>query len=280
MRLVRYVSADGTGIGAVLGAGRTVATPWRRFEDLITDRDPLQRLASLDLASCDPVVVDRFLPPTVDRATVIGTGGNYADHAAEARTGGVDVAEPVFVPFLWGAVIGPDDDIVIPAEDTLTDYEVELAVVLGRTAKGLTEEGAMDAVFGYTLVNDVSAREAMARERMQVMLSKSPDTFLPVGPAIVTKDEIIDPHNLQIASYLNGEIRQNANTKSMTWRIPRLLSAITKTVTLHAGDIVTTGTPGGVGYFRDPQEFMHPGDTVAVEVERIGRLTNKVVRGW
>ena len=280
MRLVRYVSADGTGIGAVLGDGRTVATPWRRFEDLFTDQDPLQRVASLDVESCDPVAADRFLPPTVDRATVIGTGGNYADHAAEARAGGVDVAEPVFVPFLWGAVIGPDDDIVIPAEDTLTDYEAELAVVLWRTAKGLTEEDAMDAVFGYTLVNDVSAREVMVRERMQVMLSKSPDTFLPVGPAIVTKDEIADPYNLQIASYLNGEIRQNANTKSMTWRIPQLLSAITRTVTLHAGDIVTTGTPGGVGYFRDPQEFMHPGDTVAVEVERIGRLTNKVVRGW
>lgn len=281
MRLVRYLSARRSRLGAVVDdRGTVVATPWGSFEELFAHPDPWEAVAGFDVASAEPVAAERLLAPTVDRATVIGTGGNYADHAAEARTGGVDVREPVFVPFLWGAIIGPHDEIVIPSQDTLTDYEVELAVVLGRPARGLTEDDGMDAVFGYTVVNDVSAREVMVREHMQVMLSKSPDTFVPIGPAVVTKDEVADLYDLRIASYLNGEVRQDSNTGSMTWTVPRLLSAITRTVTLRPGDIVTTGTPGGVGFFRDPQEFLHPGDTVAVEVEGIGRLTNHVIQGW
>jgi 2-keto-4-pentenoate hydratase/2-oxohepta-3-ene-1,7-dioic acid hydratase in catechol pathway len=280
MRLVRYQAAGGTGIGAVRPDGSVVTTPWPDFGALFAEPDPLRAAQALDLSRQEPVAVQRLLAPAVDRAQVIGTGGNYADHAAEARTGGLVVAEPVFMPYLWGAVIGPEDDIVIPTEDTQTDYEVELSVVIGQTARGLTEETAMDAVFGFTIVNDVSAREVMVREKMQVMLSKSVDTFLPVGPHVVTKDEIPDLYDLQIATYLNGQRRQHSSTGLMTVRVPALLAAITRTVTLHPGDIVTTGTPGGVGFFRDPPEFMQPGDTIVAEVEHVGRLTNRVVRGW
>jgi 2,4-didehydro-3-deoxy-L-rhamnonate hydrolase len=280
MRLVRYQAAGGSGVGAVRPDGSVVTTPWPDFGALFAEPDPLRAAQALDLSRREPVAVQRLLAPAVDRAQVIGTGGNYADHAAEARTGGLVVAEPVFMPYLWGAVIGPDDDIVIPTEDTQTDYEVELSVVIGQTARRLTEETAMDAVFGFTVVNDVSAREVMAREKMQVMLSKSVDTFLPVGPHVVTKDEIPDLYDLEIATYLNGQLRQHANTGRMTVRVPALLSAITRTVTLHPGDIFTTGTPGGVGFFRDPPEFMQPGDTIVAEVEHVGRLTNRVVRGW
>ena len=280
MRVVRYQAAGGTGIGAVRPDGSVVTMPWPDFGALFAEPDPLRAAQALDLSRQEPVAVQRLLAPAVDRAQVIGTGGNYADHAAEARTGGLVVAEPVFMPYLWGAVIGPDDDIVIPTADTQTDYEVELSVVIGRTARGLTEETAMDAVFGFTVVNDVSAREVMVREKMQVMLSKSVDTFLPVGPHVVTKDEIPDLYDLEIATYLNGQLRQHSNTGLMTVRVPALLAAITRTVTLHPGDIVTTGTPGGVGFFRDPPEFMQPGDTIVAEVERVGRLTNRVVRGW
>jgi 2,4-diketo-3-deoxy-L-fuconate hydrolase len=280
MRLVRYQAAGGTGIGAVRPDGSVVTTPWPDFGALFAEPDPLRAAQVLDLSRQELVVVQRLLAPAVDRAQVIGTGGNYADHAAEARTGGLVVAEPVFMPYLWGAVIGPEDDIVIPTEDTQTDYEVELSVVIGKTARGLTEQTAMDAVFGFTVVNDVSAREVMVREKMQVMLSKSVDTFLPVGPHVVTKDEIPDLYDLQIATYLNGQLRQHSNTGLMTVRVPALLAAITRTVTLHPGDIVTTGTPGGVGFFRDPPEFMQPGDTIVAEVEHVGRLTNRVVRGW
>jgi len=280
MRLVRYQAAGGTGIGAVRPDGSVVTTPWPDFGALFAEPDPLRAAQVLELSRQEPVAVQRLLAPAVDRAQVIGTGGNYADHAAEARTGGLVVAEPVFMPYLWGAVIGPEDNIVIPAEDTLTDYEVELSVVIGQTARGLTEETAMEAVFGFTVVNDVSAREVMVREKMQVMLSKSVDTFLPVGPHVVTKDEIPDLYDLQIATYLNGQLRQHSNTGLMTVRIPALLAAITRTITLHPGDIVTTGTPGGVGFFRDPPEFMQPGDTIVAEVEHVGRLVNRVVRGW
>jgi 2-keto-4-pentenoate hydratase/2-oxohepta-3-ene-1,7-dioic acid hydratase in catechol pathway len=280
MRLVRYQAAGGTGIGAVRPDGSVVTTPWPDFGALFAEPDPLRAAQALDLSRQEPVAVQRLLAPAVDRAQVIGTGGNYADHAAEARTGGLVVAEPVFMPYLWGAVIGPEDDIVIPTEDTQTDYEVELSVVIGQTARGLTEETAMDAVFGFTIVNDVSAREVMVREKMQVMLSKSVDTFLPVGPQVVTRDEIPDPYDLEIATYLNGQRRQHSSTGLMTVRVPALLAAITRTVTLHPGDIVTTGTPGGVGFFRDPPEFMQPGDTIVAEVEHVGRLTNRVVRGW
>jgi 2,4-diketo-3-deoxy-L-fuconate hydrolase len=280
MRLVRYQAAGRTGVGAVRPDGAVVTTPWPDFGALFAGPDPLRAAQALDLSGQEPVAVQRLLAPVVDRAQVIGTGGNYADHAAEARTGGLVVAEPVFMPYLWGAVIGPDDDIVIPTEDTQTDYEVELSVVIGQTARGLTEQTAMDAVFGFTVVNDVSAREVMVREKMQVMLSKSVDTFLPVGPHVVTKDEIPDLYDLEIATYLNGQLRQHSSTGLMTVRVPALLAAITRTVTLHPGDIVTTGTPGGVGFFRDPPEFMQPGDTIVAEVEQVGRLTNRVVRGW
>jgi 2-keto-4-pentenoate hydratase/2-oxohepta-3-ene-1,7-dioic acid hydratase in catechol pathway len=138
----------------------------------------------------------------------------------------------------------------------------------------------LDAVFGYTIVNDVSAREVMVRERMQAMMSKSVDTFLPVGPHVVTKDEIPDPYSLEISTYLNGEVRQKSSTGSMMHRIPQLLAAITASITLHPGDVVTTGTPGGVGYFRSPQEFMQPGDVITAEVSSVGRLTNRVVAGY
>lgn len=279
MRLVTYRDGGRTAVGALRGDGAVVATPWSRWEDLFAEPDPRRAAADLDLTAA-AVRVERFLAPVVDRATVIGTGGNYADHAAEARRGGLVVTEPVFLPYLWSAIIGPGQDIVVPTADTLTDYEVELAVVIGRTARRLTEADAMDAVFGWTIVNDISAREIMVREKMQVMLSKCPDTFLPIGPHVVTVDEIPDPYRLRIATYLNGGIRQDDTTANMTWRVPQLLAAITRTITLHAGDIVTTGTPGGVGYFRDPPEFLRPGDTITAEIDRIGTLTNPVVRGW
>jgi 2-keto-4-pentenoate hydratase/2-oxohepta-3-ene-1,7-dioic acid hydratase in catechol pathway len=120
----------------------------------------------------------------------------------------------------------------------------------------------------------------MAREIFQVMLCKSVDTFVPIGPYLVTKDEIADPYALRIATYLNGEIRQDAVTGTMVARIPQLLAALTRDITLHPGDVVSTGTPAGIGFFRTPQEFMAPGDVITAEVEHVGRLTNRVVAGW
>jgi 2-keto-4-pentenoate hydratase/2-oxohepta-3-ene-1,7-dioic acid hydratase in catechol pathway len=278
MRLLRYERNGELGVGAAVDGG-VVATRWSSFDELFAESDPLAAAQALSLDESAAFEPDRLLPPLVDRAQIVGTGGNYADHAAEAKET-IQVSEPVFMAVLWSSIIGPDDAIVIPSEDTQTDYEVELSVVIGKTARGLTRENAMDYVFGYTVMNDVSAREVMVRERFQIMLSKSPDTFTPVGPYVVTKDEIPDPHALDIASYLNGEIRQHSNTRNLTAQIPQLLEALTRTVTLQPGAIVSTGTPGGVGFFRQPQEFMKDGDTITAAVEGVGELSNRVVAGW
>jgi 2-keto-4-pentenoate hydratase/2-oxohepta-3-ene-1,7-dioic acid hydratase in catechol pathway len=279
MRLARYEDQDGRHVGIVVESGKIVPTPWTGFEGLFAEEDPIAALQSIDLSGPGVVSPDRLLAPIVDRAQIVATGGNYGDHTEEVKDE-LQVREPVFFPFLWGAVIGPDDAIVIPREDALTDYEVELCVVIGRTARHLTEENAMDHVFGYTVLNDVSARDVMAREIFQVMLCKSVDTFVPVGPHLVTKDEVADPYALRIATYLNGEVRQDSITGNMTVRIPQLLATLTRDITLHPGDMVSTGTPGGVGFFRTPQEFMAPGDVITAEIEHVGRLTNRVVAGW
>jgi len=279
MRLARYEDKQGRHVGVVLESGKIVATPWSGFDGLFAEADPYAALLGIDLSSAEVASPDRLLAPVVDRAQVISTGGNYGDHLEEAKNE-IQATEPVFFPFLWGAIIGPDDPIVIPRQDALTDYEVELCVVIGKKARHLTAENAMDHVFGYTILNDVSARDVMARDIKQVMLCKSVDTFVPVGPHVVTKDEIADPHALRIATYLNGEIRQDSLTGKMLNRIPELLTALTRDITLYPGDVVSTGTPGGIGYFRDPQEFMAPGDVITAEVEHVGRLTNRVVAGW
>jgi len=279
MRLARYEDQQGRHVGVVLESGKIVSTPWSGFEGLFAEADPYAALLDIDMTAAEVASPDRMLAPVVDRAQIISTGGNYGDHLDEAKDE-IQAREPVFFPFLWGAIIGPDDAIVIPRPDALTDYEVELCVVIGRKARRLTEENAMDYVFGYTILNDVSAREVMAREIKQVMLCKSVDTFVPVGPHVVTKDEIADPHALRIATYLNGEIRQNSMTGKMLHRIPKLLASLTTDITLYPGDVVSTGTPGGIGYFRDPPEFMAPGDVITAEVEHVGSLTNHVVAGW
>jgi 2,4-diketo-3-deoxy-L-fuconate hydrolase len=279
MRLARYLDDEGPRLGIVLDHDSVTPTRWSGFDELFATDDPIEALHLESALERTPLKPRRLLPPVVRRPQMIGTGGNYPDHVAEAKAV-IDAAEPVFIPFLWGAIVGPDDEIIIPTPDTLTDYEVEFSVVIGRTARHLTEKDALDAVFGYTIVNDVSAREVMVRERMQAMLSKSVDTFLPVGPHVVTKDELDDPYSLEIATYLNGAVRQKASTGSMIARIPQLLVAITASITLHPGDVVTTGTPGGVGYFRSPQEFMQPGDVITAEVSNVGRLTNRVVAGY
>lgn len=278
MKLVRYELGGESRVGALVDGG-VAPTPWSDFDALFAEPDPLLAVQRLRLDGLSAVHPQRLLPPTVRRCSVILTGGNYPAHLDEAKPV-MTLTEPIFLSCLPSAVIGPDDDIVIPAVETKTDYEVELAVVVGRRARRLTQDNALDHVFGYTIVNDVSARDVMIKEPFQLMLSKSPDTFCPVGPHVVTRDAIPDPHRLQIATYLNGEVRQLSNTGSMVMRIPQLLEILTHAITLYPGDIVTTGTPGGVGLFRDPPEFMEPGDVITAAVEGIGELTNRVVAGW
>jgi len=204
---------------------------------------------------------------------ILAVARNYAAHVAEA--GGTAPPEPVLFLKASSSVIGPEDEIVLPKHSQAVDYEGELAVVIGRLARHLTEESALEFVAGYTVANDVSARDYQ-NVRGQHFIGKSCDTFAPLGPALVTQDEIPDPHDLSIRTFLSGELVQSARTKEMIFPIARILAFASKLMTLEPGDILLTGTPAGVGMARKPPRYLREGDVVDVEIERIGRLRSFV----
>ncbi len=211
---------------------------------------------------------------------MIAVGRNYADHLAEVK-----IKLPLAVPSAWikasSTIVGPTRDIVRPACVKELDYETELAIVIGSKAKNVPEEKAYDVIAGYTVANDISARDIVRIERKEgnQLLGKMFDTFAPIGPWLVTKDEIPDPMNLRIMTRVNGEMRQNGNTRDMIWSIPKLVAYLSQ-MTLEPGDVILTGTPDGVAMGRKPGEsswFLQPGDILESEVENIGIMRNKVV---
>lgn len=214
------------------------------------------------------------------RKNIFGIGLNYTEHVAEsART--LDTSkelpqEPVVFSKPTSAVIGPEENIIHNQKITKQlDYEVELAVIIGKRGKNVPKEEAMDYVYGYTIINDISARDC--RRAGQWIVSKGQDTFAPMGPVLVTKADIEDPHNLNLSLKLNGEQRQSSNTKYMLFNINDLIHDLSMVFTLEPGDIIATGTPAGVGAGMTPQSFMWPGDVVEATVEGIGTLRNYVV---
>ena len=172
-------------------------------------------------------------------------------------------------------LIGPGEPIVVPAISQKVDYEAELGVVMGARAKGISVENALDAVAGYVCVNDVSARDLQFADGQWVR-GKSPDTFCPVGPQVVPASEVPDPQALRIRAILNGETMQDSTTANMVFGVAEIVSFISQAITLEPGDLIATGTPAGVGAFRDPPVFMQPGDEITIEIEGIGALTNPV----
>ena len=244
---------------------------------LIRDGDEGLDRARAAASGGTPATPERLLAP-LRPGKMLFCGVNYPDHAEE-NPNAVMPAEPFFFSKLPSAIVGPEEPIVIPGPETQTDYEVELAVLVGRTARRVTRDRALDYVFGYTVVNDVSARNVQFTDN-QITLGKNPDTFCPLGPVVVTRDEIPDPSALHVATYVNGERRQHGATADWLFDVPTLLEFVTRTITLEPGDLVTTGTPSGVAAFRKPPIWLRPGDTVAVEAERIGRLVNPVIAGW
>jgi 2-keto-4-pentenoate hydratase/2-oxohepta-3-ene-1,7-dioic acid hydratase in catechol pathway len=178
---------------------------------------------------------------------------------------------------LPSAITGPDSDIVLPSNSTQPDYEAELAVVIGRNARNITRDNWRECVFGYTILNDVSARDVQLATS-QWTLGKSFPTFCPIGPCVVTADELTDPHRLDLRLTIDGEVMQQANTRDLIFDIPAVLGYISAIVPLQPGDIVSTGTPHGVGLGRTPPRWMRPGEEVVIEIGGIGRLVNKTVR--
>ncbi|HVF29223.1 MAG TPA: fumarylacetoacetate hydrolase family protein [Pyrinomonadaceae bacterium] len=216
----------------------------------------------------------RLLAPVPRPGKLICIGLNYRDHAAESNMA-IPESPVVFSKFTT-AVTGPNEPVMLPAASAKVDYEAELAFVIGRRAKNVTRERAMDHVLGYTMVNDVSARDLQFADG-QWQRGKSCDTFAPMGECIVTTDEIPDPHRLRIKLRLNGHTMQDSSTDQLIFGIPELVAFLSETITLEPGDVIATGTPPGVGFARKPPVFLKDGDVMEVEVEGLGVLTNPVV---
>jgi 2-keto-4-pentenoate hydratase/2-oxohepta-3-ene-1,7-dioic acid hydratase in catechol pathway len=206
---------------------------------------------------------------------IVCVGLNYRDHAAE---GGQDLPKAPLLFAKWpNTLIGDGDPVVLPPESTQVDYEAELGVVIGAKAKRVSERDALDHVAGYICVNDVSARDLQFADG-QWTRGKSPDTFCPVGPRLVPREEIADPQALAIRCLVNGEALQDSSTAQMIFSVAEIIAYTSQIITLEPGDLIATGTPAGVGVFRDPKVLLQDGDEVAVEIEGLGTLTNPITK--
>ncbi len=216
----------------------------------------------------------RLHAPLTNPPRIFCIGLNYRDHAIES---GMEIPKfPVVFFKMVPSMIGPGESILLPSITQEPDYEAELAVVLGQGGYRIPATRAMDHVYGFTILNDVSARDIQFATS-QWSLSKSLPTFCPMGPAIITRDEIADPHSLSISLSINGEMLQNSNTRELIFRIPELIEYISSITPLLPGDIISTGTPSGVGLGRTPKRWLRSGDTVTVSIEGLGSLTNPVI---
>ena len=240
--------------------------------------DSLKKLAALNPAELPLASGDLRIGPCVGKiGKFVCIGLNYADHAAE--TGAPIPKEPIIFMKATSAVVGPHDEVEIPKGSQKTDWEVELGVVIGKNAKYVPENHAMDYVAGYCVINDVSEREFQIERKGQWVKGKSLDTFGPVGPWLVTRDEVPDPQALSLWLELNGKRVQDGTTAKMIFPVRFLVSYVSQFMTLMAGDLIITGTPAGVGMGMKPQRFLTEGDRIRLSVEGLGEQNQRVVRG-
>jgi len=249
------------------------------IESFLSGGDAAQALAEKVIsnapASAAILISDvRLRPPVRRPGKIIAVGLNYRDHSAEAGAKNLPKTPILFAKFTT-SISGPADPIIIPAGDPQIDYEAELAVVIGKKGKSIAAANAFEYVAGYMPLNDVTARAWQFADKQWVR-GKSPDTFCPIGPWLTTRDEIPDPHALSISARVNGVTVQNSHTSKMMFRIPELVEFISASITLEPGDIIATGTPEGVGVFRNPPVFLKVGDVVEIEIEKLGILRNPV----
>jgi 2-keto-4-pentenoate hydratase/2-oxohepta-3-ene-1,7-dioic acid hydratase in catechol pathway len=244
----------------------------RTYDTLVNDPGAIAEAAKKGWLT--PRADAYWLAPVPRPGKLICIGLNYRDHAAESN---MAIPErPVVFSKFSTAVIAPGEPVVVPATSEQVDYEAELAVVIGRRAKNVSANDAFDYVLGYTAFNDVSARDFQFADG-QWQRGKSCDTFAPMGPSIVTADEIPDPHKLSIKLRLNGQTMQDSSTEQLIFGVPELIAFLSETITLEPGDVIATGTPPGVGFARKPPVFLKAGDEMEVEIEKIGVL-NSVVK--
>ncbi|MBP2229574.1 2-keto-4-pentenoate hydratase/2-oxohepta-3-ene-1,7-dioic acid hydratase in catechol pathway [Azospirillum agricola] len=240
--------------------------------------DGIARLKAIDPASLPLVEGDPRLGPCVaGTGKMICIGLNYSDHAAE--TGATVPPEPIIFMKATSAIVGPNDDIEIPRGSEKTDWEVELGVVIGKTAKYVSEAEAMDHVAGYCVINDVSERAFQAERQGQWTKGKSADTFGPTGPWLVTPDEVEDPQALPMWLEVNGHRYQNGSTATMVYGVRYLVSYLSQFMSLQPGDIISTGTPPGVGLGQKPQVYLKAGDVVTLGIEGLGTQRQNVIQG-
>jgi len=218
-----------------------------------------------------------LLAPIKSPRKIVCLGLNYRDHAAEQNA--VVHGEPVIFMKPATAIIGPNEEIIKPSFVNKLDYEAELAVVLGKRAKNVSAADARSCIFGYTILDDVSARDIQFKDK-QWTRGKSFDTFAPMGPCIVTEDQLLDTSDLRICTWVNGELRQKSSTKNMVFNVYEIVHQLSRVMTLEPCDIISTGTPAGVGFALKPKpKFLNVGDMVRIEIEKIGTLENRVAQG-
>ncbi len=281
MRLATAV-IDGKREGVVLHDDGSASRLGMSLQDLLDGGD--HALAAARSAAGRPGEVPagsfRLGPPLPQpRKNVFCVGRNYSEHIAEgarAQNTTINVTEvPVFFTKPPTAICGPGDEVpIFPHVSTKIDYEVELTVVIGKAGRDIPAERAWEHVFGYTILNDVTARDVQRRHGNQWFKGKGLDGSCPTGPWIVTADEIADPMALGIRLMVNGEVRQDGNTRDMIFDIPTLIASLSEGLTLEPGDLIATGTPSGVGYAMEPPQFLKHGDRVVCEIDGIGRLEN------
>lgn len=297
MRLITYEAKDGSH-GAHVGVMPPLVSPagedgfvplpvqsmlqliGEGNQGLLAARQRLETEARLPLAN-----VRLLAPIPAPRRNVFCLGWNYVEHRREAAIARAKLRpkeeelpeRPIFFTKATTAILAPDAPIPAHARDTTQlDWEVELAVIIGRGGIDIPRERALDHVFGYTVVNDVSARDVQTNHGGQFFKGKSLDGTCPIGPWIVTADEIPDPGGLRLRCRVNGETKQDSSTSNLIFDVPAIIAWLSKGMTLLAGDIIATGTPAGVGFARNPPEFLKPGDVVECEVEKIGLLRNSI----
>jgi 2-keto-4-pentenoate hydratase/2-oxohepta-3-ene-1,7-dioic acid hydratase in catechol pathway len=283
MKLIRFGLAGKEKPGVILqdGSRRDVSSFTKDYDEAFFEDDGVNKLQNwLTTKGNSLPIVDkdvRLGPPIAKPSKIICVGLNYSKHAAES---GMEIPkEPVLFFKAPSAVMGSNDDIIIPKNSQKTDWEVELAVVIGKRALYVDESEAMNYVAGYVLHNDVSEREFQIERSGQWVKGKSADSFAPIGPFIATKDEIPNPHNLNLWLKVNGETLQSSNTSDLVFKIPFLVSYISQFMSLVPGDIISTGTPSGVGLGFKPPRYLKPGDLVELGVDSLGSAKQEV-RAW